>query len=229
MQISKQNQMQPGDNAEISSEDGSVYRTMIEECDKGDEIIISTPLYRGIPMVLKPGREMSLFYFKESGRYGFDVTVVEKITEGQLVLYRLKKTSELRKQQRRAAFRLKVVLPVDVRPEEKGVILPTHKKENDDFVSVNTIDISETGVAFASRIKYPQGKRLYMRIHFDKDYPGQSPVLLLGEVMRHALLNHETETYLIGLHFQLLGDGIRSEIAKYVLFRQQSQLRKMNS
>ena len=216
-----------GEKVDLYLGHGPTYRTQLEDIDGLGLLLISQPLYRGIPIVLRLGQQVEMYYFRPNGRFCIDVEMEGVVTTDQVRLIALRRISEPRKQQRRESFRLMTLLEAVLRPVSAGPF-PARRTNEDDLVerTVTTENISETGVSVWSvKIAYDMGEKLYIRLYLPWPDEEAEPLELRCEVRRCELEDPVTLTYGVGLMFMDCPEETRQLIARYVLVKQQEQLR----
>lgn len=216
-----------GEKVDLYLGQGPTYRTQLEDIDEAGLLLVSQPLYRGIPIVLRMNQEIELYYFRPNGRFGVDVVVDHIVTGDQVRLIALRRISEPHKQQRRESFRLMVALDAVLRPVSAGVF-PLRRTPEDDLVErrVTTENVSETGVSIRSvKIAYDVGEKLLIKLYLPWPDEDADPLELRCEVRRCELADPVLLSYSVGLMFMDCSEETRQLIARYVLVKQQEQLR----
>lgn len=224
--MKKENLIRIGDKVDVFLGRGRAYRTMLEDIDSSGNLLISTPLYRGIPVIMHKGQEVELYYFREDGRYCINTTVVDFILNDQIKLILLRADSEPKKQQRRESYRLAAFLETIIRDYASGDF--PLKPDKDDMLEQEYVfseNISETGVALRTKQVRQKGDKVYLRIYLKWPEEDSLPIDVMGEIRQVELLNHTKQIYRIGIMFLKLPEETRRHIARYVLARQQQLLK----
>lgn len=216
-----------GERVDIVVENGRVYRTAVEDTEGDELLVMPTPFYRGIPVIFRQGDEVSLNYFRDTGRYAVTALVAGFKTEGNLRMILFRPRGEVRRQQLRASYRLGVDLRGVLRDNMAGPF-PFKPTPDDDEVEIQVqiLDISETGLAFKSATRLEVGERIYVRIHLDWPSADAQPIEGTVQVRRCALMDDKRDIYRVGTEFVGLDNDTRKHIARFVLTRQQQILKQ---
>jgi len=149
-----------GDKVDLLGHQNRLYRTMIEDIYEGEFFLVGVPRYAGIPMPIRDDDRMFMVFYRESGRYILEVQAVRFETRGEVSYIWLHKESEPVKDQRREAFRLPLMIDVNVHEYSENLEnkLPVFgegpvEKEKEAVVSR---DISVTGISLVTKENYEQ-------------------------------------------------------------------------
>jgi len=238
-----------GERVGVSLDGTHVYPTLLEDISEDAHLVISVPLYRGIPLIMRVEQEFLFYFFRENGRYSFDARVEEIIMRGPLRLISLIPVSEPRKQQRRNSFRLHIGLPALTRPAGSDNQLNPRLLEDDvtPWEEVLTNNISETGVSLNTAAPYNIGDYLQLKIQFEQipdsskapvrrsAFPPPAHVtqdpdtiknLDLVAIVRQAdSIEYMGTIYRLGAEFLPYPEKQRRFVAKFVMNKQRQLLR----
>ena len=217
-----------GERIGVSLDGEHLYPTLLEDITEDDHLIISVPLYRGIPIIMKVEQQIIIYFFRDNGRFCIDVQVEEIIMRGSLRLILLLPLSEPRKQQRRNSFRLRIGLTALIRPFGGGTFPPDPFFSEDvltPWEEVLTNNLSETGVSINSAIQHKIGDCLHMKITLDHARDHVEQIELLGIVRQLQTIEYLGTQYRLGLEFLPYSYSLRKIIATFVLKKQQQMMR----
>lgn len=221
--------VQIGDIIDLYTGKGIPYRTKIEDFTREGNIVVSTPLYRGIPIIVLREQKLELFFYRDNGRFAMDVKVADLVVSGSIRMLILEPTSEVRKQQRRDSFRLKKFIDVTIRDLAGGEFPRRHTEEDDIYeTAATTEDISETGAGLRVHKKYDQGDRIYLRIYINWGEQGLPYMDFHCEIMQSVYVRRDSGPayYRLGVNFLNSTQETRTLMAKYILIEQQKTIKQ---
>lgn len=213
-----------GEKVAISFGQSSTYPTLLEDITAEGHLVISAPLRRNIPIILKKEQEIQLHYFRDNGRFTIDTQVQGFKISGNLRLIILEQQSEPRKQQRRASFRLGASLEAGIKPYVGGYSIIADD-DNQPWENTKTNNISETGVSLNTHTHYSLEDKLLIRLLLPKADSEAELLEVVGAVRQINLADYNSEQYTVGLEFLDCPEDVRRAIAKFVLLRQQELLK----
>ncbi|MCL1975854.1 MAG: flagellar brake protein [Firmicutes bacterium] len=217
-----------GEKIGISLDGDTLYPTLLEDITEDKRLIVSVPLYRGIPIILKLEQHVKFFFFRDNGRFCLDVQVEEIILHGPLRLISLLPLSEPHKQQRRNAFRLSIGLSALIRPYSGNTLIPDFYFEDEDITpweEVLTNNLSETGVSLNSIVPHNIGDFLHLKITLDHARDHLEQIELFGIIRQFQSIEYLGALYRLGVEFLPYSEKLRSIVAKYLLKKQQQIIR----
>jgi len=216
-----------GDKVELAADKGRVYKTMIEDKTANGLFLAVMPSYGGLPMFIHEHDEVTIAFFRETGRYAAHMQVVGFEKKGEIRYVWLMLKSKPQQVQRRDAYRLAANIKVliceyiDDMPYE-----PADPRDNAGasvLESASSKDISATGIALSVKWVYQPGDKRLLRLHLNEQEEGELPAC--AEVIR-LLPEYKIGAHSIGMRFFGLDDNMREYLAKYVLAQQQEQIRQ---
>jgi len=220
--------LKTGEKIGISLDGEHFYPTMLEDITEDKHLIVSVPLYRGIPIILKVGQQVQLFFFRENGRFCIDVQVEEIIMHGPLRLISLLPLSEPSRQQRRNAFRLRIGLSALIR-SFNGNTIPTDpfalNEELTPWEEVLTNNLSEAGVSLNSVVSRKIGDCLHIKITLDHAPDHLEQIELLGIIRHFQPIDYSGKQFRLGVKFLPYSENLRRIVARFVLNKQQQIIR----
>ncbi|MCL1905427.1 MAG: flagellar brake protein [Clostridiales bacterium] len=217
-----------GERIGISLDGEIIYPTLLEDITEDNHLIISVPLYRGIPIIMKVEQHVQFFFFRDNGRFCIDVQVEEIIMRGPLRLISLLQLTEPHKQQRRESFRLRIGLSALIRPFSGKQFPPDPFFVEEDMApweEVLTNNLSETGLSFNSIIEHKSGDYLHLKVTLDHSPEHMEQIELLGLVRQSQAIDYLGRQYRLGVEFLPYSENLRQLIAKFVLKKQQQVIR----
>lgn len=189
--------------------DGRWYATMVERLEGEDEILISTPWSCLRMARLEDGCTYTFRSTNPRGLYEFDCLMVREEPGDQIPLYRSQIASELRRIQRRRAYRQEV--SVDVHITE---CKPRSDTQPESYWT-KTKNLSENGMLFYSARQYSPGDGLRCRILLGLFGFDDEVFDLRAEVIRLAFPD-EGQRYMIGAVFPDISSRDKRLIGKFV-------------
>lgn len=198
------------------------YPTLLEDILDDGRFIVSSPMYRGIPLPVHEGQEVQFYFYREDGRYCIFSKIDEIFMHNELRLLRLMPLSEPIKQQRRESFRLPISLGARICSFDEEAVQAAKRKEQEDANWETTIthNISETGVSIKSRQEYKVGDMvtIWMKI---EDGAINEQMNLMGIVRQAEKLDSTKEhAYRLGIEFMPYEEAKRRSIAQFILKKQ---------
>jgi len=217
-----------GDNVELILDDNRVYKTKIEDAADPGLFLVAVPSLGGIPAHLYINDRISFGFYRTAGRYATTMEVVAFEKQNLVNYVWLMQMAPAYKQQRRDAYRLPVSIRVQVCEyiDDIELNLPLYGDLGEETLleSVNTMDISITGIALKSSRPYESGEKYLLKIYFAGQQGESRPLLVCAEVMR-CLPTHEPTIKKIGMRYY--GETRnRGDILSRYIFTQQQKLIK---
>ena len=203
---------------------GPYYRTVAEDISEDNTLLVSIPTFRGIPIILRPGQEVNLYFYRENGRYVIKARVVGFELSGQIRLARLFALSAPERQQRRESFRISAMLRTILRPYYLGPFpYKPVPEEEQEMEEAPTFNLSATGVAVRTTREYQPGERLYLRIFLSWPQPKSAPLEITGEIKQVVKTDNVKNIFQLGIMFIDASEDMASHITKFVLMEEQRQ------
>lgn len=210
--------LQTGNEVRVKS-DTDAFITTVDEITGESTFTILTPYRNGEQIRIPIGTKMYVSCVTERGLYMFEARVTEVDDTTSILVFHLATVGELRRVQRREAFRVRENIAVNARKKAVG------EAQDGKWVKTNTIDISELGalVKFDEMCEYGQNIELSFRINLF----GINEVLprIKGRVVRCVPTRNKEFGFLLGVQFEDLPEKARDALIKLVVL---SQREKMN-
>jgi len=224
-----------GDKVDIVSEDGQVYRSMVEDRVDDGPFLVSVPHRKGRYMYVAQDDVIYLVFYREGGRYIVEMKVLALEKRGEIRYMWLMQLSKAQRNQRREAYRLPVTI---------GIVVYEHDDEYkpefdlpDEKLSISEVvasrDLSTKGLAISSKNKYNVSDMHLLGIDFEdtSEIIGgvvrvkKAPQLILKAEVRRCIPMNENKINHIGFQFLDLTKAVNEKIARYVLVEQQRQIK----
>jgi len=190
---------------------GQTYRTKLQDIT-GDTFTVLNPTDKGLPVPILQDDIINVRFYRSSGVFEFDARMQERFIKGRLQLCRLLIISELKRSQRRASFRLPIILKVQlwrVDDEEKK----KHKAK--------TVDISEHGILLTCFEIFSKGTKLYAEINMTDT----EKRIFEAEVLRCEQPYNDSEPKKMVLMYINISESDRNYLGRFIM-RQQILARK---
>jgi len=226
-----------GDKVDIVTQTGLVYRTMIEDLESNGLFLAGVPQRKGQYMNASRDDDLYLVFYRETGRFIAHMKVVALENRGPLRYMWLIQKTHAQKNQRREAFRLQVSFDVQIfeftENIEQGIHYVAHESDERAIESVNSRDISVTGIALITKKKYELEEKYMLSLHLDRAPANMgrrpandTPALHLTAVVKRCIPWRTSNTFNTGMQFFGMTEAMSDGIAKYVLNEQQKQIKR---
>ena len=216
-----------GDKVDLRVREEDFCAVTVSDITRGGVILVSEPSLRGMVYPLHTGDEVSLYFYRESGRFAFDVKVCGYTTSNDVRFVELEQLTEPRKEQRREFYRLPAYLKTLVcQYTDSPDLLSGKKDEGGDTEEIAyTNDISIAGISLRTKQMYTIGETLELRIHLGWPNDKAPPLVVLAEVRRVIRLQDRVG-YQVGFRFIDLSRVAHDSITKFVIHQQQKRIRQ---
>lgn len=234
MNLSIINAVSLGDAIDLHyiSKDNKDYMlsTSIYDIISETEIYIHNPLKDGKLFLIPMGLKITVITKRaDYGVLAFDIYLEKRIKMGNVYAIQCKVVSDIKKQQRRHFYRVKLYRDVNIRyltdyddnALKYYVFDPDTIDCNEIEVKVSTLDISGGGIGFRSKTEYELGTYIYFKLDFF-----DLKTEIYGKVMRCFKSSKYDNEYEIGIAFEELPNEFVRKITSYVFSSQQKARRK---
>lgn len=228
------NAIRPGDKLEIhyvnKLNKDIILETLVYDIESEDVFLIHNPLVEGKIYMIPMHVSVTIIAMREDyGVIAFSAYLQQRKKIGNIYTIATKVTSELRKQQRRNFYRVKVYMDVemyimvdsDMQPVDYYIFDPDAVEEQQVNMRVTLLDVSGGGVGIKTSVPLPIGTIVYTNLDF-LDIDGE----IYGEVVRCEESYKYVDEYEIGISFLELPPDIRRILTAFVFTRQQKARRK---
>jgi len=228
-----------GDRVDIVVQMGLVYRAMIEDRLDNGPFLIAVPSRKGVPMTVYQNDDIYLVFYRDTGRYIAQMKVIALEKRGEMRYMWVLQKTRAQKNQRRDAFRLAVSFNVQIydysEDMERGLSEnPDEEVRAIHLETVNSRDISVTGIALLTKKEYTLEERYILEMYMEAPLPGlrvretedTTPPLQLTATVKRCIPWRTGKMFNTGMHFIGMTRDMSEGIAKYVLTEQQRQIKK---
>jgi c-di-GMP-binding flagellar brake protein YcgR len=236
-----------GDRVDVVSEDGQVYRSMIEDRIDDGPFLVSVPHRRGRYMYVAKDDVLYVVFYREGGRYIAQMKVLALEKRGAIRYMWLLQETKAQRNQRREAYRLAVSMGVVVyNYDDKFTRLcedmPQEQEGEEDAFTVENLTVMETvlsrdisikGVAISSKKTYAEGDKYIVGMDLESTAEiiggivriKKTPALILQSIVRRCVPMNENKINHVGLAFLDDSKKVSEQIARFVLIEQQKQIK----
>lgn len=196
-----------------SQEDIKGY-SMLQDITSAGELVITQPMRDGVPIVIRPSDSIRVLFFKEEGCFAFDGRPINRFKIKNVDMISIRQISSIEKIQRRQFYRLKIVLPVEIK------ILDN--KEGSPILKGYSVDISGNGL----RLNIDQKLDVNSIIKCNIKLSSNETLSVKGRVVRVALDNKLAYKYDIGIAFVDIPNATQDRIVKFIFEKQRELISK---
>jgi len=233
-----------GDRVDVVSEDGQVYRSMIEDRLEDGPFLVSVPHRRGRYMYVAKDDVLYVVFYREGGRYIAQMRVLALEKRGAIRYMWLFQETKAQRNQRREAYRLPVNMGVVIygyneKFERFHEDMPIEQRDAfsiEDLTVVETVlsrDISIKGVAVSSKKTYVEGDKYIVGMDLENSAEiiggivriKRTPSLILQASVRKCIPLNENKVNNVGFAFLDDTKKVSEQIARFVLIEQQRQIK----
>lgn len=215
---------------EVKKFKSNVYRVLSDE-----ELLLSAPLEKGALYPIRSGENILVAFNKDnSGIYDFYADVIARKKAGHLSAIIIRKTSDLRKTQRRHYFRFSYVGAFEILDsiEEKEGLdhLKEKYKNNKDiiideeeekFITMDGRDISGGGFRAVSKKSFEAGEIVDGRVDLDGKL-----LKFKAKIIRCTEIEGPYPKYDVAFQFFEIDDRVRAEIISFIFRRERKTRNK---
>lgn len=209
--------LKTGNEVRIKSETDT-FITTIDEITGEKAFSILAPHKQGNQIIIKPGEIFSVSCVTERGLYMFEARVTEVDSSSEVIVIHLSAGEDVRRVQRRQAFRVRENISVNVRKKTDDI--DTDGK----WVKTNTIDIAELGMLLKFTEDCEHGQELEISIRINQFGINEIIPKIKGKVVRCVSTRNKEYGYLLGIKFEDLPEKARDALIKFVVLSQRSKL-----
>jgi len=238
--------MEPGDpvDLDVLTKDNTIVRLKcnVQLVKSNIDLLISSPIYEGRIYPVETGSMLMVILSRETaGIYTFYATVAGRVEHENVSVVHLKKSSEVKKSQRRKYFRLPFIGGIRVKDPDQVEMTEIEKrrreelkekfKDNPDiiiddepeilYIDMMGKDLSGGGFRALSRKPIELGLDITGFLKLD-----QQEVDFVGKVVRCRSTLDTFENYEVGVMFEGMDDQVRSQIISFIFKKQRSMRSK---
>jgi c-di-GMP-binding flagellar brake protein YcgR len=222
-----------GERLDVRVENGRVYRSRLDDAHSW-YLILDPPFYKGIPVIFHQNQQVTLSFYRESGRFSVDALMRRFRQTGNLRQLVFEPYGEPRRDPLRSTYRVPTDINALIRQDQGAAFTPIpaaappwEEIEPEDGDERTTLmDVSEGGLSFRTFSRWSMGDKLFVRAYFEFPEPGSPPVDFHAEVRRVQMLDAERELFQVGARYVEIEEEIRRYVSRYVFIRQQKRLKQ---
>lgn len=209
--------MKIGNEVRVRSKTGT-FVTTIDELTGEDSFTILVPYMQREQLETSAGEKYSITCVTETGLYMFDADAIKVTDTANVRVIEIKVYGELRRVQRRQAFRVRESITVNARKKRLPGAPDTI------WVKTSTIDISEQGALLRFNEECRQGQELELSLKVNLF--GINEVLsdIKGTVVRCKPTKNKEFGFLLGVRFDKLADKARDTLIRLVVLSQRNNM-----
>lgn len=213
--------LRTGNEVRVISHNDS-FITTIDEVTGEDTFTILGPYRPGKPPAARPGETLSVSCVTDRGLYVFDAVVIDIEDATSIVVIHLRVDSEVRRVQRRQAFRVRENITVNAR------MISSDMSPESRWVKTNTVDISELGMLLRFDEYCQPGQMLEITMRINLFGINEIIQRIRGTVVRCIQTKNKEFRYLLGVRFEELPEKARDALIKLVVLSQRNKLTYKN-
>lgn len=202
-----------GEILDIKLSSGSV-RTKLQEFLEDNDFAVFQPTVNGLPIYAEDNQIFSLVFYRNDGVYTFEAMIKKMYVKDELRLCRFSQVTDIRRYQNRQAYRLPIVLDVEIE---------YINSENEEAVRKvckgKTSNISEKSVQLTCFTLMPEKTMVNAKVNFD----GSDSLILQAQVLRCTKPTMKSDPYEIVLRFVDCLDRDITYIRRFILRQQVKQ------
>lgn len=189
------------------------YNTIIERISDESCFYISSPISKQMRVLPETNNIYQVSMVSSNGLYEFDVLVLQADISDNIMLIKLQIVSEIRKLQRRNAYRVEVMIGIRIIEVRDCV-----EQEDAGYQDcTKTINLSELGMMFLSNKKYEEGTMLNCDIVLDKFGFDMMLRHIKARVIRCRNPEENGEQYKVGVRFEDIPVQSERTLARFVM------------
>jgi hypothetical protein len=227
-----------GDRVDLVVQMGQVYRAMIEDRIDNGPFLLGIPSNKGIPMHVEQDDDIYLVFYRESGRYVAQMSVVALEKRGTIRYMWLLQKTKAQQNQRRGAFRLPVSFGVRIyeysEEMEKGLLSKEEEAGLISLEAINSRDISVTGISLLTKKPYELEEKYILSMQLDMTPASvrsrqtglKIPETQMTATVKRCIPWRTGKMFNTGMHFFGMTRSMSENLARYVMTEQQRQIKK---
>lgn len=209
--------LKTGNEVRIKSQTDT-FITTIDEIISEDDFAILAPYKQGQQIIIKPDEVLSVSCVTDRGLYIFEACVTEVDNSSSVIVIRIKALGEIRRVQRRQAFRVRENLTVNARKKSDDM------KPDGKWVKTNTIDIAELGMLLRFDEDCDFGQEMEMTIRLNMFGINEVIPKVKGRVVRCVSTKNKEYGFLVGIRFEDIPEKAKDALIKLVVLSQRNKL-----
>jgi c-di-GMP-binding flagellar brake protein YcgR len=214
--------LKTGNEVRIKGETDA-FITTIDEVTSENTFTILGPYRQGRQPNAKQFDTFSVSCVTDRGLYMFDAVVDDVSEASSVVVIRLRVKGEIRRVQRRQAFRVRENVTINARKKSKDM------NPDGKWVKTNTIDIAELGMLLKFDENCEPGQELEMTMRINLFGINEVIPKVRGKVVRCVQTRNKEFGFLLGIQFEDLPEKARDALIKLVVLSQRNKLTYKNA
>lgn len=194
------------------------FMTTIDDIIGDNFFSILGPLKEEQRRSIRTGEKLRLTCITERGLYIFEAAITRIYQRNQVLVYELRVKGEIRRIQRREAFRARESVEVSVRK------IYTEEDMAGKWVNTHTIDISETGMLIKFNEECAAGQLLETVIRVKKYGLNEVLPCICAKAVRCAPNGNKQFGYFLGLSFTEVPERAKNILLKLVVLSQRNKV-----
>jgi len=192
------------------------YVSSVEDIT-ADEVFISVPYRRQVPLLLSRGDRVTVQFTGENECFAFNTTVTTR-REDKILLYGLAFPDEIKRIQRRRDVRLSIILDVQYAEAPEGDAEPV-------FRAGQALDISAGGMRLVCEKEYPPGTVLLVKFRLPLRNSFFETAARAEVVRTEPVALEKKRLYHSGIKFLDMPQNHRDKIFSYIFWKMMEQAR----
>lgn len=209
--------LQTGNEVRIKREH-DIFTTLVDEVTGDNTFTITPPFKHGERIAMKTGELYTISCVTERGIYTFESIVTEVDDSTNVQVVHLKINGEVRRLQRRQAFRVRENITVNARKKSDG------SEPDGKWVKTNTVDIAELGLLLRFDEDCKDGQDIEMSLRINLFGINEIIPKVKGKVVRCIPTKNKEFGFLLGIQFEDLPEKARDALIKLVVLSQRNKI-----
>lgn len=204
--------LKEGDKLTIYYREREFYTSAIQEVKDNGIITTYAPMGAKALLAIRPNDMVYISYVRADAQYQFDACVKRRHRQNGVNFLEFLPMSEHRRIQRRQYYRLLVTLDAYIQP-----LRLVDTEVEDDWIKVQTVDISGEGMQLKSFEPIPDHSILECMISLDDN----KIIRMQGEVLEVFEVVEDASPYRLRIFFNEIAEDKRQDIIKFIFNQQQ--------
>lgn len=213
--------LKTGNEVRVKSETDT-FITTIDEVTGENTFTVIAPYRQGERIAVKPADVFSVSCVTERGLYMFEAHVTDVDSSDDIVVIHLRTTGDVRRVQRRQAFRVRESIAVNARKKAGDA------EQDGNWVKTNTVDIAELGALLKFDEVCEHGQELEMSLRINLFGINEVIPKVKGKVVRCVSTRNKEYGFLLGVKFEDLPEKARDALMRLVVLSQRNKLTYKN-
>lgn len=212
--------LKTGNEVRIRS-DKDTFITTVDEVTGENTFTILAPFRQGRQIMVRPGDHHYISCVTDRGLYLFDARVTRIDDSSVVVVIHVEVSGEVRRVQRRQAFRVRESISVNARKADDA-------GSDGKWIKTSTVDIAELGALLKFDEDCEDGQELEMTLRINLFGINETIPKVKGKVVRCMSTKNKDYGFLLGVKFEDLPEKARDALIKLVVLSQRNKLTYKN-